>query len=170
MCDFVLGLQNEVMWLVHCFRAGDIGIPLQPVWSPGARDERTNSGSCLFSIQGRVSHFWKSKPRKIQKRSHHTNSVALFRNHFHVFIFIQIEVNGSNASPLYKFLKSSKGGILGKTIKWNYSKFLIDKNGNVIDRFAPATSPLKIEVIPSLLKLKSYPYPKKLIFNSSLDI
>uniref|UniRef100_A0A7N0V3V2 Glutathione peroxidase n=1 Tax=Kalanchoe fedtschenkoi TaxID=63787 RepID=A0A7N0V3V2_KALFE len=60
-------------------------------------------------------------------------------------IFDKIEVNGSNSSPLYKFLKSSKGGILGKNIKWNFSKFIVDNEGNVVDRYAPTTSPLKIE-------------------------
>ncbi|CAM8876827.1 unnamed protein product [Rhodiola kirilowii] len=60
-------------------------------------------------------------------------------------IFEKVDVNGSNAIPLFKFLKSSKGGTLGKSIKWNFSKFLVDKEGTVIDRYAPATSPLKIE-------------------------
>ena len=46
--------------------------------------------------------------------------------------FSKIEVNGKNASPLYDWLKSQKSGILGKAIKWNFTKFLIDKNGNVI--------------------------------------
>lgn len=55
-------------------------------------------------------------------------------------------MNGQNAAPLYKFLKSSKGGFLGDSIKWNFSKFLVDKEGNVVDRFAPTTSPLSIEV------------------------
>lgn len=77
-----------------------------------------------------------------------TQSRRIIDNPFSCFC-IQVDVNGSSASPLYKFLKCSKGGILGKTIKWNFSKFLIDKEGNVVDRFAPATSPLKIEVIPN---------------------
>lgn len=55
-------------------------------------------------------------------------------------------MNGQNAAPLYKFLKSNKGGFLGDSIKWNFSKFLVDKDGNVVDRFAPTTSPLSIEV------------------------
>lgn len=57
-------------------------------------------------------------------------------------------MNGNTAAPLYKFLKSSKGGIFGDSIKWNFSKFLVDKDGNVIDRYAPTTSPLSIEVKP----------------------
>ncbi|NP_001289784.1 probable phospholipid hydroperoxide glutathione peroxidase [Nelumbo nucifera] len=60
-------------------------------------------------------------------------------------IFDKVDVNGQNAAPIYKFLKSSKGGIFGDSIKWNFSKFLVDKEGHVIDRYAPATSPLSIE-------------------------
>jgi len=55
-------------------------------------------------------------------------------------------VNGKNAAPIYKFLKSSKGGLFGDSIKWNFSKFLVDKDGKVVDRYAPTTSPLSIEV------------------------
>eukprot|EP00262_Sarcandra_glabra_P005800 TRINITY_DN1764_c0_g1_i1.p1 TRINITY_DN1764_c0_g1~~TRINITY_DN1764_c0_g1_i1.p1 ORF type:complete len:171 (+),score=32.67 TRINITY_DN1764_c0_g1_i1:150-662(+) len=60
-------------------------------------------------------------------------------------IFAKIEVNGDNASPVYKFLKASKGGIFGDSIKWNFSKFLVDKDGHVVDRYAPTTSPLSFE-------------------------
>ncbi|XP_074582524.1 putative glutathione peroxidase 2 [Curcuma longa] len=60
-------------------------------------------------------------------------------------IFDKIEVNGKKAEPLYKFLKSQQGGILGDAIKWNFTKFLVNKNGKVVDRYAPTTSPLKIE-------------------------
>ncbi|KAL3738129.1 hypothetical protein ACJRO7_019634 [Eucalyptus globulus] len=60
-------------------------------------------------------------------------------------IFDKVDVNGENADPVYKFLKSSKGGLFGDNIKWNFSKFLIDKEGNVVDRYAPTTSPLSIE-------------------------
>jgi glutathione peroxidase len=59
-------------------------------------------------------------------------------------LFSKIEVNGDNADPLYKWLKSEKGGLLGDNIKWNFTKFLIDKQGNVVDRFAPTTTPEKI--------------------------
>ena len=55
-------------------------------------------------------------------------------------------MNGKNAAPLYKFLKSEKGGMLIDGIKWNFTKFLVDKQGKVIGRYAPTTSPLKIEV------------------------
>ena len=56
-------------------------------------------------------------------------------------LFSKIEVNGPNEHPLYKFLKSEKGGLLGDAIKWNFTKFLIDKQGNVVDRYAPTTAP-----------------------------
>lgn len=55
-------------------------------------------------------------------------------------------MNGKNAAPIYKFLKSEKGGFLGDAIKWNFTKFLVNKEGKVVERYAPTTSPLKIEV------------------------
>ncbi len=51
--------------------------------------------------------------------------------------FAKIEVNGTNESPLYTYLKKEQKGLLTKDIKWNFTKFLIDKNGNVIARYAP---------------------------------
>ncbi|MFV0465522.1 MAG: glutathione peroxidase [Lachnospiraceae bacterium] len=59
--------------------------------------------------------------------------------------FKKIDVNGSNEAPLYTFLKEKKGGILGKKIKWNFTKFLVDKQGHVIARFAPTVTPEKLE-------------------------
>ena len=59
-------------------------------------------------------------------------------------LFSKIEVNGGDAYPLYKFLKSKKGGLLGDSIKWNFTKFLVDKQGNVIERYAPTTPPERI--------------------------
>ncbi|KAL3506700.1 hypothetical protein ACH5RR_032082 [Cinchona calisaya] len=60
-------------------------------------------------------------------------------------IFEKIDVNGKNAAPLYKFLKSEKGGLLVDAIKWNFTKFLVNKEGKVVERYAPRTSPLQIE-------------------------
>ncbi|KAK7307856.1 hypothetical protein VNO77_41277 [Canavalia gladiata] len=60
-------------------------------------------------------------------------------------IFDKVDVNGDNAAPLYKFLKSSKVGLFGDNIKWNFSKFLVDKDGNVVEHYGPTTSPLGIE-------------------------
>jgi glutathione peroxidase len=57
----------------------------------------------------------------------------------------KIEVNGSGTHPLYEFLKSEAPGLLGsQKIKWNFTKFLVDAQGNVLERFAPATKPEKI--------------------------
>ena len=56
----------------------------------------------------------------------------------------KIDVNGRNADPVFKHLKKEKGGILGSNIKWNFTKFLIDKNGSVIKRYAPTTKPEQI--------------------------
>jgi len=59
-------------------------------------------------------------------------------------LFSKIEVNGEDAHPLYKFLKNEKGGLLGDAIKWNFTKFLIDKEGKVVERYAPMTTPDRI--------------------------
>lgn len=66
-------------------------------------------------------------------------------------LFAKIEVNGKNVDPLFDFLKKEKGGFLGKDIKWNFTKFLISRDGNVVERYAPATKPEKIE--SDILKL-----------------
>ena len=60
-------------------------------------------------------------------------------------MFEKIDVNGDGAHPLYKFLKDEKSSLLGKEIKWNFAKFLIDKKGKVHKRYAPTTIPAKIE-------------------------
>ena len=68
-------------------------------------------------------------------------------------LFSKINVNGKNAESLYTFLKKEKGGLLGSDIKWNFTKFLIDAEGNVIKRYAPADKPENIEEdIINLLK------------------
>lgn len=54
-------------------------------------------------------------------------------------VFQKVDVNGANASPLFKYLKEKQGGFLGDNIKWNFTKFIIDKNGQPVDRFAPTT-------------------------------
>lgn len=56
-------------------------------------------------------------------------------------MFSKIDVNGENAHPLYKYLKTELGGFLGSKIKWNFTKFLIDPNGKPVKRFAPITKP-----------------------------
>ncbi|GAB6169813.1 glutathione peroxidase [Clostridium carnis] len=60
-------------------------------------------------------------------------------------MFEKIDVNGSNAHPLYKFLKNEAKGLLSNEIKWNFTKFLIDSNGNVVKRYSPTTVPKKIK-------------------------
>ncbi|MCA0373678.1 MAG: glutathione peroxidase [Proteobacteria bacterium] len=69
-------------------------------------------------------------------------------------MFEKIDVNGANTHPIFKFLKEEKGGILGDDIKWNFTKFLVGKDGNVIKRYAPTTVPadLKDDVEKALQK------------------
>ncbi|MDR1620506.1 MAG: glutathione peroxidase [Clostridiales bacterium] len=59
--------------------------------------------------------------------------------------FKKIEVNGDGASPLYKWLKEQKGGMLGDTIKWNFTKFLINRDGKVVARFSSAKTPAALD-------------------------
>ena len=59
--------------------------------------------------------------------------------------FSKIDVNGKSEAPLYTWLKEQKGGIGGKKIKWNFTKFLVDREGNVVARFAPNKEPKAIE-------------------------
>ncbi|XP_049411971.1 probable glutathione peroxidase 5 [Solanum stenotomum] len=60
-------------------------------------------------------------------------------------IFQKVRINGPDAAPVYQFLKSSKSGFLGSSIKWNFTKFLIDKEGKAIKRYGSTTAPLAIE-------------------------
>ena len=60
-------------------------------------------------------------------------------------IMKKVHVNGDEADPIFKYLKSQTKGLLGSKIKWNFTKFLISKNGSVIKRYAPLTTPAKIE-------------------------
>jgi len=60
-------------------------------------------------------------------------------------MFSKVEVNGSNAHPLFKYLKSELKGLLGGRIEWNFTKFLIDSDGYPVKRYAPVTTPEKIE-------------------------
>jgi len=59
-------------------------------------------------------------------------------------MFSKVEVNGGDAHPLYQWLRDQKGGLLGSRIKWNFTKFLVGRDGRVIDRYAPTTAPEKI--------------------------
>jgi len=59
--------------------------------------------------------------------------------------FSKIDVNGENEAPLYTYLKAQKGGVFGRNIKWNFTKFLIDRQGNVVGRFASTVTPQKLD-------------------------
>ena len=59
-------------------------------------------------------------------------------------MFEKIEVNGAHAHPIYRYLKQEVKGLFGSEIKWNFTKFLIDRDGNVIKRYAPTVKPSKI--------------------------
>jgi glutathione peroxidase len=56
-------------------------------------------------------------------------------------MFAKIDVNGGNAHPLYRYLKSERSGLLGSSIKWNFTKFLVDRSGKVVGRYAPTAKP-----------------------------
>jgi glutathione peroxidase len=64
-------------------------------------------------------------------------------------VFAKIDVNGPDAHPLYNFLKQEKGGIFGaiglEGIKWNFTKFLVDRSGNVVGRFGSSTTPADLK-------------------------
>jgi glutathione peroxidase len=61
-------------------------------------------------------------------------------------MFAKIDVNGENAHPLYQFLKKARTGILGtEAIKWNFTKFLVDRHGQVVERYAPTDKPESLE-------------------------
>ncbi|MBQ2148499.1 MAG: glutathione peroxidase [Bacteroidales bacterium] len=60
-------------------------------------------------------------------------------------LMAKIEVNGKNTHPIYKYLKEAAKGKLGNSIKWNFTKFLINRDGTVVKRFAPTVTPEKME-------------------------
>ena len=60
-------------------------------------------------------------------------------------MFAKIDVNGPETAPLYKWLKEEQAGSEGAEIEWNFAKFLIDKKGNVVERFHPKTAPVDIK-------------------------
>ncbi len=60
-------------------------------------------------------------------------------------MFAKVDVNGADAHPLFGWLRSEKGGILGDAIKWNFTKFLINRDGQVVGRYAPNVDPSAIE-------------------------
>lgn len=60
-------------------------------------------------------------------------------------MFSKVEVNGENAHPIFKYLKSELKGTFGDNVKWNFTKFLLDENGKPLKRFSPITKPEKID-------------------------
>ena len=60
-------------------------------------------------------------------------------------MFAKVEVNGDDTHPVWEWLKDSKGGLLGDRIKWNFTKFLVGRDGKVVDRYAPNTKPEDLE-------------------------
>ena len=60
-------------------------------------------------------------------------------------LFAKVDVNGKNEEPLFRYLKSQEGGFLGDDIKWNFTKFLVTRDGRVVGRYAPITKPENIE-------------------------
>jgi glutathione peroxidase len=84
-------------------------------------------------------------------------------------LFAKIEVNGSGAHPLYQYLKKARPGLLGsEAIKWNFTKFLVNRDGQVLKRYAPSDTPEKIEddlkgMIEHLVTSKSNPPQSPLI-------
>jgi glutathione peroxidase len=61
-------------------------------------------------------------------------------------LFAKVDVNGSGAAPLYAYLKKARPGLLGsEAIKWNFTKFLVDREGNVVERYAPNAEPASLE-------------------------
>ncbi len=71
-------------------------------------------------------------------------------------LFSKINVNGVNQHPLYKYLKSEATGLIGDSIKWNFTKFLVSRSGKVLERYAPTTTPAQIsDDIAKALKSKA---------------
>ncbi|KAK7396357.1 hypothetical protein VNO78_17297 [Psophocarpus tetragonolobus] len=87
------------------------------------------------------NQFLKQEPRSSQE----AEEFACTRFKAEFPIFNKVRVNGSDTAPVYKFLKANKPGFLGSRIKWNFTKFLVDKEGKVLQRYGPTTSPLSIE-------------------------
>jgi glutathione peroxidase len=77
-------------------------------------------------------------------------------------LFAKIDVNGDNAHPLYRHLKAARKGVLGSAIKWNFTKFLVGRDGSVLRRYAPTDTPGQIEkdLGPLLASPRAAPDPQ----------
>ena len=80
-------------------------------------------------------------------------------------MFAKIKVNGDDAHPLWKFLKKKQGGTLGNFIKWNFTKFLCDKEGNPVSRFSPNTNPIVSFPVLLILNFLMHIYYFVIFFN-----
>ena len=100
------------------------------------------SASCRLFVVSPLSSFGSQEPgteEEIQSFCSATYGVSFP-------VMAKIEVNGDNEAPVYKFLKSQKSGMLGlKRIKWNFEKFLVNKKGEVVERFSSLTKPEDME-------------------------
>jgi glutathione peroxidase len=67
-------------------------------------------------------------------------------------VFAKVDVNGPNEFPLFKYLKGEKGGMLGRDIKWNFAKFLVGRDGSVLQRYGPQVAPsaIKADILSAL--------------------
>ena len=101
------------------------------------QDEYADRG---FTVLGFPSDQFKQEPVKDDEMG-----AVCQRNYGVSFpMFARIDVNGADAHPLYQWLRKEKGGLLGGKIKWNFTKYLVGKDGQVISRYAPTTKPEKI--------------------------
>lgn len=93
-----------------------------------------------FSVLGFPSDQFKQEPLGDEEMS------AVCERNFGVGfpMFAKIAVNGPDTHPLYSWLRSQKKGVLGSRVNWNFTKFLIDRDGRVVDRFGPTTEPKKL--------------------------
>ena len=93
-----------------------------------------------FSVLGFPSNQFKQEPLDDGEIA-----TVCERNHGVSFpMFAKVDVNGDDAHPLYQWLKQQKSGVLGSNIRWNFTKYLIGRDGSVIKRFSPTTEPEKL--------------------------
>lgn len=125
---------------------------------PGSNEEITNfvctKFKSEFPIFDKVVSFAKKKKAQCLLFCDIFVACPIILKSLSFLCTVQIEVNGDNAAPIYKFLKAGKWFIFSDNIQWNFSKFLVDKDGKVSDRYYPTTSPLSLEV--SKIKNKNY--------------
>lgn len=160
MLFMLLLIEKRFYFFRVYIRFGDIGISMQPVLEAGTGIKPRRRAICMHKIQRRVSHIsqghsiytiqwrnWKHCYIVLHKVVWHLFCVYW---QFHCLIILKVKVNGANAAPVYKFLISNKKGHFGGSIKWNFTKFLVDRDGHVINRYGTTTSPQAIEVSLSL--------------------